>query len=143
MNTKRAGNSSGTIIHLDISFGARCPFISGNINVTFWLAGDKVYIASWMFDLWKIVITIFTRQYDAYIAILVHDYYLEVYNYATFKGISRCKLTNINWRTSQALELSYYLILIGLTVRQLKRNLSWVKTAWGRSASIYFLNMRC
>ena len=29
--------------------------------------------------------------YNAYIAILVHDYYLEVYNYATFKGISRCK----------------------------------------------------
>ena len=30
-------------------------------------------------------------------------------------------------------------IAIGLTVRQLKRNLSWVKTAWGRSASIYSL----
>ena len=29
--------------------------------------------------------------------------------------------------------------LYGLTVRQLKRNLSWVKTAWGRSASIYSL----
>ena len=35
------------------------------------------------------------------------------------------------------LELSYTLSLYGLTVRQLKRNLSWVKTAWGRSASIY------
>ena len=31
----------------------------------------------------------FTRQYNAYIAILVHDYYLEVYNYATFKGITK------------------------------------------------------
>ena len=35
--------------------------------------------------------------------------------------------------------LSYTLSLYGLTVRQLKRNLSWVKTAWGRSASIYSL----
>ena len=34
-----------------------------------------------------------------------------------------------NLDQTQTLELSYYLILIGLTVRQLKRNLSWVKTA--------------
>ncbi len=58
----------------------------------------------------------------------MHNLYLLNGLSVTKRQAARCRLT---------LELSYTLSLYGLTVRQLKRNLSWVKTAWGRSASIY------